>query len=176
MNCKPFVLPLALSAGLTNSAPLASPGMAAESVVIRNLEKPGAFEIENTGGSIELEWQASIERKTGERWEPLPANIKLNLIEQCGTAMKGRCLSLPAGGKIRPVPWTGFACLVQCPRSCRSNSYLGPGTFRVVVSSCDSGQKFRGPEFQLPAPSRPAVKGQPRVRKQRSVGNPSSVR
>jgi hypothetical protein len=123
-----------------------------QNVTIRNLDMPGAFEIENTGDDTELDSQVTIERKEGEEWRPLPSHIQLQLIENCETkkTSPSSCLKLGKGEKIAPVPWTGFSCRVQCFKACRKNGYLGPGTFRFVVSSCDKKQKFYSPDFNLP--------------------------
>lgn len=123
----------------------------AANVTIHNLNALGSFEIENTGDDTELDAKVSIERKEGEKWTPLPSHIQLELIENCDTKKTTpSCLSLNKGEKISPVPWTGFSCNVQCFKACRKNGYLGPGTFRFVVSSCDKKQKFYSPDFNLP--------------------------
>jgi len=121
-----------------------------QTVVINNLNTIGAFEIENTGDDIELDGRVRIERKEGDEWRPLPNYIELSLIEKCEEQKTSSCMTLSKGGKMSPVPWTGFSCKIQCFKACRKDAYLGPGTFRFVVSSCDQKQKFYGSEFELP--------------------------
>ncbi len=125
----------------------------ASSVEVRNLEKPGAVVIENHGGPARLSRKILIERKRGSDWIESPAWFEA--VEQCVAPQPAdRCVVLDANTKIEPVPWNGLTCSGQCPRSCRSNHYTGPGTFRFVVLSCDHKERFAGPEFSIPAEKR----------------------
>jgi hypothetical protein len=125
----------------------------AESVVVRNLEHPGAVTIENHGGSVKLSRKVVIERKRGAEWIESPASFEI--VEHCGVPTPpASCVDLNSNATVEPVPWTGYTCSGQCPRSCRSNHYAGPGIFRFVVLSCDHNERFTGPEFSLP-PEKP---------------------
>jgi hypothetical protein len=119
-------------------------------LIIRNLNPPGAFEVENTGDAIELSWTVGVEQKVGEAWESRVVE-ELRLVEQCDPPPTTRCRNLDKGVKIRPIPWTGFSHTAQCQTSARANIYLGPGTFRFVVTSCDGSRKYYSEGFTLPA-------------------------
>lgn len=118
-------------------------------VEVRNLDEPGAVVIENHGPSIALARKVLVERKQGTEWIESP--VFFNLVEHCGTAKAPACPELASGATLKPVRWNGYTCSGQCPRSCRSNHYAGPGVFRFVVFSCDRSQRFVSQEFALPA-------------------------
>jgi hypothetical protein len=131
-------------------------GVAAMPLLIRNLDQPGAFEIENTGERIELAWDVRVQQKKGDAWEDRVVE-DLRLVEDCQTPPAAPCRTLEKGTRVRPVPWTGFSHTAQCQKAARANVYLGPGTFRFVVSSCDGARKYYGDPFQLPErPPKPA--------------------
>jgi hypothetical protein len=117
-------------------------------VIIRNLQPPGAFEIENTGEEIDLAWPVGVQQQTAAGWEDRVVQ-DLRLIESCEPPPGTPCRRLSKGGKIRPIPWPGFSHTGQCEKSARANLYLGPGTFRFVVASCDGAHKFYGEPFVL---------------------------
>ena len=117
-------------------------------VEVRNLDVPGAAAIENHGPSVALARKVLVERKRGTEWIESP--VFFNLVEHCGAAKTPVCPELASGATLKPVRWDGYTCSGQCPRSCRSNHYAGPGVFRFVVFSCDRSQRFTGPEFALP--------------------------
>ncbi|HSQ65906.1 MAG TPA: hypothetical protein VLM85_21945, partial [Polyangiaceae bacterium] len=60
------------------------------------------------------------------------------------------CVDVAPGHPFVPVPWSGFDCSAQCNKSCRENSFEGPGTFRLVVHACDDDAIAAGPAFELP--------------------------
>jgi hypothetical protein len=117
-------------------------------VVVRNLEKPGAVIVENHGPPIVLASKVLVERKRGAEW--IEAPVSFDLVQSCAAGKVPDSVDLPSGATLRPVPWTGYTCSGQCPRSCRSNHYSGPGTFRFVILRSDHGERFAGPEFALP--------------------------
>lgn len=120
-------------------------------IIIRNLEKHGSFEVENSSGNeVELSWQIAVERKEGDEWKRLTSVTELNLIEKCGMSKDSSCMRLAGGAKISPVPWTGWAYRAQCRKNSRKDRYYGPGTFRFIVKSCDGKQEYYGPEFEMP--------------------------
>ncbi len=119
-------------------------------VTVRNLAKPGAFELDNPGPGVDLASRLAVEREVNGRWTAEVTD--LTLIEKCGQPPPAACLHLPHGATLHPVPWNGLTCGSQCPATCRANIYLGPGRFRFVVSSCGGTQKFPGPAFEMPPP------------------------
>lgn len=117
-------------------------------VEVRNLDEPGVVVIENHGPPVALARKVMVERKRGTEWIESP--VFFNLVEHCGSAKTPVCPELASGATLKPVRWDGYTCSGQCPKSCRSNHYAGPGVFRFVVFSCDRSQRFIGPEFALP--------------------------
>lgn len=119
------------------------------SVLVRNLSTPGTFEVENRGPDIALAWSVAVQRQDKGQWNNEVTS--LSLIQTCGAPPPPDCFHLTHGAKIRPVQWNGLTCASQCAGACRANVYLGPGHFRLVVSSCEGRRKFTGPAFDLPA-------------------------
>jgi hypothetical protein len=119
-------------------------------VAVRNLEQPGSLAIENHGPQLELAYRVLIERKRGTEWIKTP--VTFELVEHCAEVPRTppACLGLGSGVTLKPASWNGYSCSGQCPRSCRSNHYTGPGVFRFVVFSCDHSERFTGPEFSFP--------------------------
>jgi hypothetical protein len=118
-------------------------------VVVRNGEKPGAVIIENHGPPLALASKALVERKRGAEWIASP--VLFDLVRACVAGKVPDSIDLPSGATLKPVPWTGYTCSGQCPRSCRSNHYAGEGIFRFVFFRADHSERFTGPEFALPA-------------------------
>jgi hypothetical protein len=121
-------------------------------VVVRNLEKPGAAIVENHGPPVVAASKILVERKQGSGWIASP--VLFDLVTSCSTDAVPDSIGLPAGAMLKLVPWNGYTCSGQCPRSCRSNHYAGPGIFRFVVFRADHSKRFTGPEFVLP-PEKP---------------------
>jgi len=115
----------------------------------------GRFAIENDGAdAARVKSAAAIERKTDTGWQALYIDVRdgYRLVEQCparGTPVDA-CVSVPAHGELDPARWTGFNCSGQCNMICRANAFEGPGTFRLVVSTCD-GARVEGPAFEMPS-------------------------
>lgn len=130
-------------AALDGAAPYPPPR---GNVEVRLLGKPGAFQIANMGDEIDLSRDVIVERN-GDGGTA----VTLQLIDTCGAPDAGACVSIPARGTFTPVAWTGTSCDSQCPRPCRANVYLGPGTFRFVVKSCDGRRHWESAWFSLPA-------------------------
>jgi hypothetical protein len=123
-------------------------------VVVRNLATPGALAVENHGSEISLSREVLVERKLDGAW--IKANVLFELAEKCGAGEEPpACVDLSAKGSLTPVPWNGYTCSGQCPRSCRSNHYAPPGEFRFVVQTCDRKQRYRGEAFVMPPEKRP---------------------
>jgi len=121
-------------------------------VVVRNLEKPGAAIVENHGPPVLAASKILVERKHGSEWIASP--VLFDLVSSCSAEAVPDSIDLPSGAMVKPVPWNGYTCSGQCPRSCRSNHYAGPGIFRFVVFRADHSERFTGPEFVLP-PEKP---------------------
>jgi len=140
-------------------APAASAASAAPPLVL-TLVGPSAVEIA-ASAPTRVTSRASIER-VDERGQGADVSQHFDvgagyrLVESCDGAAPARCVDLAAGGALRPVPFQGFDCAAQCNRSCRANTWVGPGTFRFVVSTCD-GARAASPTFTLPAPAQLAA-------------------
>lgn len=147
------------------SAPPPAAAPSAPALTLTNLET-GAFEIGNPGRDArEVAVTAALQRREGDSWADVPgldANLGYRLVETCPApeAAPPACVRLGAGAVLRPVPWQGLSCSAQCNGTCRANAWLGPGTFRLAVRSCDGGAVTVGPPFELPGPdhSGPALK------------------
>jgi hypothetical protein len=98
------------------------------------------------GDAIDLSREVIVER-SGDAGTALA----IQLIDACGAQDAGTCVSIPARTTFTPVAWTGMSCNSQCPRPCRANVYLGPGTFRFVVRTCDGRRHWESAWFSLPA-------------------------
>ena len=141
---------IAASCGNSTGQRVADP--AAESrdgIVVRNLDRAGAFEVRNSGPDTELALEVTVQQQQNAEWSD--AVTDLTLIEKCGETPAGNHVLLRHGATLRPAPWNGLSCGSQCPASCRANVYLGPGRFRFVVSTSGGRRRFYGPSFDLPA-------------------------
>jgi len=148
----PFLL-CALSAAGCGLQHAAEPPPDDASVVVRNLALAGAFEVEDRGPDIQLASAVTVERDWKGEWRREVTD--LTLAENCVQRPLAACVGLAHGAKLRPLRWNGLTCgSTECRAPCRANIYLGPGRFRLVVSSCDGKRKFVGPVFELPAESK----------------------
>jgi len=94
-----------------------------------------------------------IEQQTARGWEPVFEEFRL--VEDCGAvATLPACVTLAPGASLKPVPWTGYTCRGQCPRPCKGNVYRPPGTFRLVLPLCGSGEVTGPPFFMGARPKR----------------------
>jgi hypothetical protein len=116
-----------------------------ETIVLRNLDTPGAFELANRWTAIALYSEGIVRRlESGTRQDEV-ANPSL-----LRPGPQARLPTLEYGTKFRPIPWTGLVCGGQCGMTCRANAYLRPGECRFVVITCDRKRHFYGPAFTLP--------------------------
>lgn len=122
---------------------------AGERVKVRNLAQLGAFEVENIGPEIQLAYDVTVQREQGGAW--IGVTTDLTLSEKCDGRPAGGCMRLERGGKLRPKLWNGLSCGSQCAAGCRANVYLGPGRFRIGVTSCNRSRTYFGAAFTLPA-------------------------
>lgn len=121
----------------------------------------GRFRVENGGASVtRLRSAAAIERRTDAGWREVPIDLHhgYRLVERCPPAAEpvATCVPLAPREELDPARWTGLDCSGQCNDACRANSYEGPGTFRLVVTSCD-GARVEGLPFEMPSPRGPAA-------------------
>ena len=135
---------------LTSLVVGASVARAADTLSIRNLRPPGAFEVENRGPTVTLARPVQVQRELSSGWSDEVTDLELR--PNCAQPATGACIPIAGGATLRPPPWNGLTCASQCPAGCRANIHLGPGRFRFVLSSCQSGEKFYGPAFDLPPP------------------------
>ena len=139
---------MCLSCARTASNAAAITDAAPETILVRNLETPGSFEVENRGPAIAMYSQVIVQEMVEGKWQDRATDLILS--ETCDWNPKAGCRTLGQGAKLRPPAWNGLICSGQCPLGCRANAYLGPGSFRFVVMSCDQKQRFYGPAFTMP--------------------------
>lgn len=116
-------------------------------VVVRNLDQPGVFSVTNSGPNIALRRRVVVEKQDAAAWKGTDADVRL--IASCDETETGVTRILKRGETLTVKSWNGWSCDGQCPRPCRANVYLGPGTFRFVVVSGDGKKRFEGPPFEL---------------------------
>lgn len=121
-------------------------------VVITNV-LPGRFVLSSAHG-LGLDTDAAIERRGDDgQWSAMPGldlGAGFRLRDSCKQA-PASCVQLDPAKALVPVPWSGMSCSSQCNQSCRKNVFVGPGTFRLTVRTCDGGAIASGPAFTLPA-------------------------
>lgn len=123
---------------------------APRTIVVKNLGRPGELAVENRGAARRLRSSVAVERRLDNAWQVM-GNM-LDMVETCDRSRpEEACTDLRAGAVLTLVPWNGMSCSGQCNEACNLNSYVGPGTFRFVVRSCDGKQRWEGPAFVLPA-------------------------
>ena len=115
---------------------------------VRNLGQPGAFAIEASPSGASLEKQGRIEQHTAAGWKPVFDGFSLVVDCDAATALPA-CVRLAPGAVLRPVPWNGYTCSGQCPRSCKKNVYRPPGTFRLVLTVCGEDARVVGAPFVM---------------------------
>jgi hypothetical protein len=118
-----------------------------DSVVVHNLNPPGTFSVTNNGNDIRLLRMVLVEKQEGGAWTATDADVRL--IATCEETETGPTRLLKRGETLVVKSWNGWSCDGQCPRPCRANIYLGPGTFRFVVRSENGTKRFEGPPFEL---------------------------
>ena len=142
-----------VASAASSSSAVSSPPPAPADVTIVNVGA-GRFEIRNaSSGTSRLRTAASIERKTDAGWQPLTLDLGTGyrLVEECPRreGQLDTCVDVGAGATLVPVRWSGMGCSAQCNMTCRANPFEGPGTFRLVLHSCD-GREIDGAPFDLP--------------------------
>lgn len=124
-------------------------------VVITNV-LPGRFALSSAHG-IGLDTDATIERRGDDgQWSAMPGldlGAGFRLRDTCEREPEA-CVQLDPAKALVPVPWSGMSCSSQCNQSCNKNVFVGPGTFRLTVRTCDGGAVASGPTFTLPADHR----------------------
>lgn len=131
-------------------------------ITIKSLDKPGSLVVENHGPTRTLSKRIAVEARREGRWEDTEIDMKLET--RCEEAEPPQaCVELPSGATMAPVSWDGHSCGGQCRDQCPINSYIGPGTFRFALTSCDGKQRWEGAPFDLPA--QPPPPGTPDAKK-----------
>ncbi len=130
----------------------AGAGAAASAPVVITVLGLGRFEVAAPAKAT-VRTVARLERRGADgAWSP-PADAELDLgkgyrlLERCDDPAPA-CIDVTT--PLQPVAWTGLDCSAQCNHSCRANRWVGPGTFRLVVLSCDGATSTAGPAFEVP--------------------------
>lgn len=142
-----LVFAVALAGCYSRQESRAMDGADDDPIVIRNLARRGSFEVENRGPDLEVQWALGVEKQKSGSWVAVASQLSLQ--ENCTTARNGKCRLIKKGEKIRPMPYEGYTCDMKCPPGCMANVRLAPGTFRIIVSTCDGSRRFFGPAFHL---------------------------
>ncbi len=134
---------------------LASGSAHAQSVSVHNLAQPGAFEVVNEGGEVSLSSSVQVQRFLNGTWDKA---VDVHFMCPDDLFQVPACVTLRAGQRFRPPPWSGSTCSsqLQCGVGCRGNMFLPPGTFRFVVTLCSGDKSFAGPAFDMEDPYKPA--------------------
>jgi hypothetical protein len=108
---------------------------------------PGGVSIVNDGDApASVQWELPIERDDSGTWTRTHV---LTLMKACiEDAPPGKCVTVPAHGKIDAIPWTGWFGCTQCG-ICRANAPARAGRYRVVALECGSGARTEGPPMTL---------------------------
>lgn len=126
----------------------------ATGVSITNLA-PGIFSV-TVDEALGLRSIARIERRDDRGgWSTIPGldgGQGFRLTAACDRPLPA-CLEANPGTPLLPVPWSGMGCSAQCNAACDKNVAVGPGTFRLVVDTCD-GRVATGEPFELPSQRR----------------------
>jgi len=128
-----------------------------QSVSVRNLAPPGAFEVVSEGGEASLLPHVQVQHLVNGVWHNDPTDVQL-MCSYIPSELPD-CITLHDGEHLRPPPWNGYSCGSQseCGAGCRGNIFLPPGTFRFAVTLCSGGKSFAGPAFYMEEePRKPA--------------------
>ena len=120
---------------------------------------PGAVELRNgTSTPARVSWNMAIERE-GEPPSSRPAwsdaqMSTMTMTPKCFTPPPAEgCVTVPAQGSHKPLPWRGFLGCTQC-LSCRANAPAAPGRYRIVAFDCDSNARYESEPVVVVAPGR----------------------
>ena len=108
---------------------------------------PGGVSIVNDGDApASVQWELPIERDDSGTWTRTHV---LTLMKACmEQPPPGKCVTVPAHGKVDAIPWTGWFGCTQCG-ICRLNAPARAGRYRVVALECGSGTRVEGPPMTL---------------------------
>jgi len=124
----------------------------AQSVSVRNLTPPGAFEVVSEGGEVSLSSRVQVQSLFNGVWQNEDTDVQL--VRSCNPPQIPACVTLHDGERLQPPPWNGRSCGSQCSATCRINMMLPPGTFRFSVALCSGGESIVGPAFEMLPPVR----------------------
>lgn len=100
--------------------------------------------IENRGTeAAEIAGAVVLQRQRGESFEDVEG-VSLDLRFSCGEAAP-ECVTLAPGAVYLPPPWLGTEGDAQC--DCERCATAEPGTYRLVVQSCNRGHTIEGDPF-----------------------------
>jgi len=116
----------------------------AQSVNVRNLTPPGAFEVVNEGYEVLLSSRVQVQRLVNGAWQDEITDMQLVL-----SSNPPACITLRDSEHLRPPPWNGRDCASQGLGGCRATRILPPGTFRFVITSCSGDWSVAGPAFNM---------------------------
>lgn len=114
-------------------------------VSIELTNKFGEFSVSSRNAEISLDSTIVIETKLNNEWKKILVN-NFYLRESC-SRVADKCVKLAANSRLKVVAWTGKSCSSQCPSICRANITAAPGTYRIVLRSCDSETRYYSAEF-----------------------------
>ncbi len=98
-----------------------------------------------------LRAEVGVEREEGGHWVPV-STAGLLVRDRCDQA-PAECVTLPIGGAVTIVPWTGMLGDAQC--ECTRCAPAPGGRYRFVVSACHGclpGLRTESAPFDLAAP------------------------
>jgi hypothetical protein len=107
---------------------------------VRNLGG-GAVEVRNDGDvPVRVAFELDIEREVGGRWESTHVSNMLAQTKCFDPRPADVCVTIPAHGAFRPLPWRGWFGCTQC-LICRANVPASPGRYRIVAIGCAGGDR-----------------------------------
>jgi hypothetical protein len=96
----------------------------------------GAVELRNDGEEpARVAFELDIEREVGGRWESTGVSNMLMQTRCFDQRPADGCVTIPARGAYRPLPWRGWFGCTQC-MVCRANVPAAPGRYHIVAHGC----------------------------------------
>jgi hypothetical protein len=103
----------------------------------------------NPGPAVTIRSAIEVEKQDERGW--IPVKTELHAIARCEREDPPDKLEIAAAATLDVVPWRGYTCSGQCHFVCHGNFFLGPGTFRYIVTTVPAGERLVSPTFTLPA-------------------------
>jgi hypothetical protein len=120
---------------------------------------PGAVELRNTTDKpVRMSWNMAIEREgSAPTAMPVWDEAHFSTMTMAPECFKGPpkdgCVTVPAHGAYKPLPWRGWIGCTQC-LSCRGNVPAAPGSYRIVAFECDTGARHESAPLVVVEPGR----------------------